>query len=102
MVCGGWESDHQIGIKDSLVGPVASLLALLPSEGDAGGEHSLYERRGGHQVLQLEIKDSLESLHTQRPQLGQFVQDPTEVVRLSLGVGIVGDVVSQRIYNFRL
>ena len=92
MVCGGGESDHQIDIKESL--------ARL--EGDAGGEHSLYERRSGHQVLQLEIEDSLESLHTQRPQLGQFVQDPTEVVRLSLGVGIVGDVVSQRIYNFRL
>ena len=92
MVCGGGESDHQIDIKESL--------ARL--EGDAGGEHSLYERRGRHQVLQLEIEDSLESLHTQRPQLGQFVQDPTEVVRLSLGVGIVGDVVSQRIYNFRL
>ena len=91
---GGEGADHQIG-------RYAGVTAQC-SEGDAGGEHSLYERRGGHQVLQLEIEDSLESLHTQRPQLGQFVQDPTEVVRLSLGVGIVGDVVSQRIYNFRL
>ena len=77
-------------------------LVFLSSEGDAGGEHSLYERRGGHEVLQLEIEDPLESLHTQRPQLGQFVQDPTEVVRLSLGVRVVGHMVSQRIYYFRL
>ena len=98
MVCcgggGGGESDHQ----ESLV----RVLSVLHSEGDAGGEHSLYERRGGHQVLQLEIEDSLESLHTQGPQLGQFIQDPTKVVRLSLGVGIVGHMVSQRIYYLRL
>ena len=55
LVCcgggGGGESDHQ----ESLV----RVLSVLHSEGDAGGEHSLYERRGGHQVLQLEIEDSL-------------------------------------------
>ena len=79
-----------------------SLESVLSSEGDVGGEHSLDERRSRDQVLQLQVEDSLEPLDTEGPELGQFVQDPTEVVRLSLGVRIVGHVVSQRIYNFGL
>ena len=79
-----------------------SLESVLSSEGDVGGEHSLDERRGRHQVLQLQVEDSLQPLDTEGSQLGQLVQDPTEVVGLSLGVRIVGHVVSQRIYNFGL
>ena len=77
-------------------------LVFLSSGGDAGGEHSLYERWGGHEVLQLEIEDSLEALDTQRSQLGKFVEDPTEVVRLPLGVRVIGHVITKRVDNLVL
>lgn len=57
-------------------------------------KHVLDERRCRHQILQLQIEDALQSLHAERPELGQLAQQPAEVVRLPLGVRIVGDVIA--------
>ena len=75
---------------------------LLSSERDAWGEHSLYQGRCRHQVLELEIEDSLESLDAQRSQLRKFVEDPAEVVRLPLSVRVVRHVITKRVDNLVL
>ena len=65
------------------------------SERDARGEHLLYERRRGDEILQLEVEDPLQSLDGERPEGGQPVQDAREVLRLLLGLGVVRHVVLQ-------
>lgn len=50
-------------------------------EGEARAEHVLDERGRGHEVLELEVEDTLQALHGQRAQLGQRAQHAAEVRR---------------------
>ena len=79
-----------------------SCFSIISSEWDTRGEHSLYQGRCRHQVLELEIEDSLESLDAQRSQLRKFVEDPAEVVRLPLSVRVVRHVITKRVDNLVL
>lgn len=50
------------------------------SKRQAGDEHVLDQRWGGHQVLQLQVEYPLEPLHAQRTQFRELGQQPREVV----------------------
>ena len=84
-----WHSYHKKGITNCL-------------EGDTGREHALNDGGLGHQPLQPQVEDPLEGLLAEGPQHLQLVQDPGEVLRLPLGLGVVGDVVPQGVDDLGL
>lgn len=65
------------------------------SEGQAGREYILDQRRCRDQIFEFEVEDPLDPLHRECPQLGELREDAAEVVSLLLGLLVVRDVVAQ-------